>query len=92
MRWHLSRDAFESAAAELALADPEAFAFHDGGRLLGLIWVDSIEVYGDAVLFNLPGYIDHAVIARERGRSVRAMFEAPGRRLDDEWSRYWFHF
>ena len=46
---------------------------------------------GDDVLFNLPGYLDHAVIARDRDGNAWAMLE-DGRRLADDWCRYWDHF
>jgi hypothetical protein len=90
LRWRLSRGAFEAGAADLATSTPEVGTFH-GARLVGLVWVGLIEVYGQDVMFHLPGYLDNAVIAYDPTGSGREQF-GPGTPLGGDWYRYWFHF
>jgi hypothetical protein len=73
-----------------ATSTPDVGTLH-GARLVGLIWVDMIEVYGRDVMFHLPGFIDHEVIAYDPTGTGREEFGS-GRPLGGDWYRYWFHF
>ncbi len=61
--WRLSEGDFRSTAERLAAGGPMV---HNGGRFVGLLWVERIEVRPRRVRFVLPGVFDPGLIIWER--------------------------
>jgi hypothetical protein len=61
--WQVSQGDFRSTAEQLAAGGPK---IHDGGRFVGLLWVERIEVRKGRVRFLLPGLHEPGLIVWER--------------------------